>query len=72
MRVTINAAQQQQAYNSDLQECRALGKEASTEGSGMALLGALAGNYQRARAIEEKERVIVSECLKGRGHRVVY
>ena len=60
------------SLEADTKECASLAKQASTDGVGMALLGALAGDHRQARALEEKERIIHSECLRGRGYAVVY
>lgn len=60
------------ALRSDTQECEAIAKKASTDGAGMALWGVLAGDYRRADALKEKERIVKRECLRGRGWSVLY
>jgi hypothetical protein len=61
-----------QRFRVDLPQCQAIGRQASTNGAGMALLGALAGDYRRSRELEERERVVVSSCMRQRGHAVLY
>lgn len=67
-----NTPEKYATLEADTKECANLAKKASTEGAGMAMWGAFAGDMRRANALEEKERVIASNCLRGRGYAVVY